>query len=502
MIKKYQYILLIAVLLVSVQCKKDALLIADLTGIDLVSGNTLVGIITDSKSGKPIEGIIVSDGFTSTKTDDKGVYQIKKNKVAAFVQYVIPEDYEVQISDGLPLFYEKIELNYKIFRKDFRLTKMKNGVEKNFTLFCLADPQVKTESDMIRFKTETIVDINETVEQTEASYGLILGDIVFDSPELMEPMRRLFSEVNVKFFPVIGNHDHNQYATNDLAAGYGYEAVFGPRNYSFNRGNGHIVVMDNVIYFNRDNYTGGFTDDQIAWLKNDLQFVPKDKIIVLGLHIPMRNKDNLQNSKEIYALIEPYSEVHIMSGHTHDNQNIKHTNSNIYEHIHAAACGAWWTSTINADGTPNGYGVYEIESNQIKNWYYKSTFYDKKYQIRMYPKGSFGEKTNDIVANIWNADDDWKVELYEDNIKSGDMIRETNYDNAVYYFYQMFGIAAQPNRSNNESTSWYKRPNHLFRFAPKSSKSKITIKATDRFGNIYTQDQFTTSIALFSKYNK
>ena len=99
----------------------------------------------------------------------------------------------------------------------------------------------------------------------------------------------------------------------------------------------------------------------------------------------------------------------------------------IFEHIHGAACGAWWTSTLCADGTPNGYGVYEISGSTVPNQYYKATNKAADHQIRAYSAkqvfGTSGSTTfgfaanasamNDakcIVANVWNSDTggDWK----------------------------------------------------------------------------------------------
>ena len=61
-----------------------------------------------------------------------------------------------------------------------------------------------------------------------------------------------------------------------------------------------------------------------------------------------------------------------MSGHTHYHRNEPSvSNSSVYEHVHAAVCGTWWYSRVNGDGCPNGYGVYDITGNTIKNWYYK-----------------------------------------------------------------------------------------------------------------------------------
>ena len=38
----------------------------------------------------------------------------------------------------------------------------------------------------------------------------------------------------------------------------------------------------------------------------------------------------------------------------------------IYEHNHGTVCGGWWTGPICEDGTPRGYGVYEVDGTTLK----------------------------------------------------------------------------------------------------------------------------------------
>ncbi len=59
-------------------------------------------------------------------------------------------------------------------------------------------------------------------------------------------------------------------------------------------------------------------------------------------------------------MLEPFN-AHLISGHTHENEHV--FEGGIHEHIHGAVCGAWWSGPICYDGTPNGYGVYEIKGN-------------------------------------------------------------------------------------------------------------------------------------------
>lgn len=58
------------------------------------------------------------------------------------------------------------------------------------------------------------------------------------------------------------------------------------------------------------------------------------------------------NHAGVLDLLSEFAEAHIMIGHTHYQQKYIHTRNGkkIFEHIHGAACGAWWTSTLCADG--------------------------------------------------------------------------------------------------------------------------------------------------------
>lgn len=469
----------------------------NLDGIDLKLGMNLVGIITDANTKQPLKGISVSDGYSVVQTNENGVYQLSRHSRARFVYYSIPATAKVAMKDGLPDFYVKINNQTKVFRKDFELEMLANGIEKNFTLYAIADPQVKTNANLSRFKQESMPDINNTAKDYSNVYGLMLGDIIFDTPTLLEPMKAAMKSDQIKIFPVIGNHDHYENSINDLDAVIQYEDVYGPTNYSFDRGNAHIVVMDNVIYTAKQTYSTGFDENQVKWLAEDLKNVAKDKLIILAVHIPLRNTSTIAKLKEVQALLADFKEVHVMSGHTHYNQNVI-VSQNTYEHIHGAACGAWWTGTINSDGTPNGYAVYHISDKTITNWYYKSTNYSKDYQIRVYPAYSFNDVSGYVTANVWNSDETWKVEFFEDDVKTGDMSRTVDYDKGAYIFFKELG-KAEPATPNTAST-WFQRPNHIYHFKPKSTSAQYKIKATDRFGNVYEQTQMISELNSFYIY--
>jgi len=163
-----------------------------------------------------------------------------------------------------------------------------------------------------------------------------------------------------------------------------------------------------------------------------------------------------------------------MSGHTHWNENWER--DNMIEHNHGTICGAWWRAkNMNCDGTPNGYAVYEIDGENIK-WYYKSVGFPQEYQLKLYPVGRSSAKPGAVIANVWNHDQKWDVEWFEDGMAKGKMEQFTGLDPDVEKFYEKGYVQAQTS--------------HLFAATPSKNAKNITVKTTDRFGNIY-QDQIS-----------
>lgn len=203
--------------------------------------------------------------------------------------------------------------------------------------------------------------------------------------------------------------------------------------------------------------------------------------MIFCAHIPFRGGTSVtdeshENYDGVLDLLSGFSEAHIMIGHTHYHQKYIHKRNGktILEHVHGAACGAWWTANICADGTPNGYSVYEISGNTIANQYYKSTNKEAGYQIRAYSatqvfgksaaSPSAGRPTpramNDakcIVANVWNSDasGNWKVSLWQNGTKVCDMTRVKTYDYWAYAYHVLY-------YSKSVGTTWGKNLDHYY----------------------------------------
>jgi hypothetical protein len=293
----------------------------------------------------------------------------------------------------------------------------------------------------------------------------------------------------VPFFFALGNHDMTLDVRSDDWSKDTFKKNFGPDYYSFNRGKVHYVVLDDVFYVGRTYwYIAYLPEKQLAWLQQDLADVLAGSTVVIILHIPTYSRETqaqenmlntLQNRRHLHEMLKPFN-AHIFSGHTHYNDNFV-INDNLYEHVHAAVCAEFWQTPQCSDGTPQGYGVYEINGNDIQ-WYYKSVGYDKNFQFRAYPVGYNPEKPAAVTVNVWNYDPQWKVHWYENDLLKGEMTQYSGHDP-----YSTDYIVKNKTKFRYD---WISTgiTGHLFFAEPSAPNSKIKIEVIDRFGNKYTEE--------------
>jgi len=474
-----------------------------ITGIETLSGQVKYS------DGSPVKGLVVSNGIVCVQTDADGKYSMPMNENAKFVYYSTPEDCKVAVassSNNAAMFYKETGNTVKY---DFTLEKLP-AVETDFTLICLGDPQTTSTAQVTQYSSETMTDLKgllgTAAYSDKPAYGLVLGDTTGDHSELNSQMHALTGSSRMVYFTTIGNHDKTGGSTVTPRNADVFCATFGPLNYSFNRGNIHFVSLDDVIYSNQTDYTAGFTDEQIEWLRQDLSFVPKTKTVIVFYHIPLRNTTSYKNRDAMLRLLQGFAQVHLMAGHTHYHENCTVTTPfTIHEHIHGATCGAWWRSTLNTDGTPNGYQVYDVRGNDLSNWYYKPTKLTKEFQIRLhwgddqfggtYAKYSY-EQGHKIVANIWNADSEWKVEAYEDGVAAG---TPTKLSAAII---DAFAAGEHVGVQNRSIDSYGKAQNkHVYVHTLKNAAAQtIEIRATDRFGKVYSQTEIIRDLKTAESY--
>lgn len=445
-------------------------------------------------NGKGLANVSVTDGHMVVVTDNSGYYSFFANPKARFVNFSVPSGYKIPHKESISQFYSIININAESHEANFDLEKSASNDEKHgFVVW--ADTQIQNQRDADLLLKNAALDLRDLVATYPKEYfhGIGCGDLVWDNFSLFPDYKKALSLSGLPFFNVIGNHDMDLNARTDEGSTQTFESHFGPTYYSYNRGKIHYIVLDDVFFVGVDKkYIGYITENQLSWLEQDLQNVKSGATIVLSLHIPTytnqhkRNKvaeemgGTVTNRRRLYDLLEGYK-VHIMSGHTHFNEVI--INNNITEHVHGTVCGAWWTGNICGDGTPNGYGVYEVDGEDIK-WYYKATGKDKSHQMRVYSPGMQSDFPTEACINIWNYDKNWQINCFADGKAVGTPQQKTAVDPLAKE--TMLGKDLPLIRG------WVE-PNltdHLFFIEIPPNTKTLAVKAIDGFGNKFEETLF------------
>lgn len=475
-----------------------------------------------SAGGVGLEGVVVSDGVLVTTTDKNGVYYLDSQKKYGYVFISIPSGYEVVSSRTLPQFYKYLKGDiYEVDEANFSLTSV--GDQTNHIMYVIGDLHLAARNDDVKQFRNFCDDLNAQLEKNAGrkQYAMTLGDMTwelywgnYDFDNYLTEMGQQFNSLQV--FNTIGNHDHayDGYA-GDFDTVLQYIRKIGPTYYSFNIGNVHYIVLDDILCKNTGAgtsesriYSSTVTDEQIDWLKKDLAYVDKSSMIVVASHAPLYSPSNatsfktaVTNASEIIELLGDYKEVHYFTGHTHENYNVDKLSSSDphFEHNAGSICATWWwtykTCGINIarDGAPGGYTICEFDGTDL-SWIFKAYDRDEDYQFRSYDlnkvdlskadadkfKAYSSVADNSILINIWNWDPEWKLSVKENGKELG-YTQIYNYDPL-----HILGYTMVRGSSSTSSFLTHLTP-HLFLIQASSATSTLEINVTDRFGNTYSE---------------
>lgn len=428
--------------------------------------------------GAPMEGVVVSDGRDLVRTNRQGYYFLASDKKEGSVFVSIPSCTEVVGEGALPAFWQRTNTgDATAERHDFALRKVDN---RNHAVIALSDLHFANINDDIRQFTEVCMPrIREEVEKYRSKgipvYCINAGDSSYDRywyeylytiGDFPGTLRDL--DFPVPMFCAMGNHD-NDGATPcnagdvDFEAAGRYRETMGPTHYSFNLGDIHYVVLDDVIYKNSegriDSYEGiagkrdyetWFRKEELEWLGKDLQTVAdKSAPLVVVFHNPvfeyesgvpekgirsrMKRADEDPNEllRSFASQFADFPEVHFITGHTHkslpcygsDDKRFPEI-ANILDHNISSAGGSWWQTgsrgglTLAPDSAPAGFEVFPINGRKME-WYFVSDDDGCGKQFRVFDMNSVREyyRTNgEVRAMLRHQDQKRDYGRMEDNV--------------------------------------------------------------------------------------
>lgn len=503
---------------------------AHAAGPQVPAAGSLTGRVA-SADGKPLAGVVVSDGVRVTQTDTEGMYTLDSDKELGYVFISIPSGYMTAADAcAIPQFFaHTAKPAGQSEQHDFTLTPVDNT---RHTVIAATDHHLadRESLDVTQFTAEGgFIDDVKAVAAATASpvYSICMGDMSWDEywhkrNFMLPEFRRLYERYTFPcpVFNAMGNHDNDPYCASDEAASAAFRREIGPTYYSFNLGQLHYVVLDNIVYVNTGGREGAIgkldyevriDDRQLAWLRADLATVAdKSAPLIIVMHAQLhwwyRGSEGVSwkyaFTRDAGCLVDAlagFSEVHLVTGHSH--MNFRLLNGNLREHNIAATSGTWWWTgqihgdyTINTclDGSPGGYEVFEVDGRDIR-WHYKGIGLDDDYQFRAYdmnevlknerirssgdftPEGTAGGMNdacgeNDILVNIWGWQPDWTVRVTENGqqlrgvrVIGKDPLHKITYTRSTV----PFQTAYNP---------------HMWRYRASGPSTTVRIEVTDSFG--------------------
>ena len=517
--------------------------IVDKIDFEPSAGTTVFGLVSSEEG--PVANVVVSDGTEVTVTDDKGIYELKSAKKWGYVFISVPSGYEVAAEGVFPQFYQTLKGAADVVeQKDFKLTKV-DGQDR-YKLFLLGDMHLANRTNDAAQFTQFTTDLNAYMAQHSGQkmYALTLGDMTWDLywyknnyalPQYRETINRQVK--NLQIYHTMGNHDNDFMTTSDYDAAVKYVDCIGPTFYSFNIGQVHYVVMDNIdcsAYDGTDsrNYVKKLSNEQLKWLAKDLAYVDKSTPLIVAMHAQIYKPTSTgfafdhdsANTEALLAALDGY-EVHFVTGHTHKVYNITPDDDvvkgrDIHEHNSGAICASWWWSGnltpgvhVSIDGAPGGYAIWDIDGTDFA-WLYKSTGWPEEYQFRSYDLNNVSfsmddvpnipsnvliqlaykkyvnaypeNSDNEVLIKIWNWNSNWELSVVDERGKT--------LEYTPVWAYDPLHIAALsvPRFNNSGITS---TPSFVTELATNFFKVKaddadvdLTITVKDEFGHTWTEE--------------
>lgn len=355
-------------------------------------------------AGEPgIAGVAVSDGRRVVLTDDRGRYRLPATD-ADTVFVIKPSGYRLPVDDfGKPRFYRHLDRagpdGEPARSLDFALMP-RQAPDDDFSILVFGDPQTYNERQ-VRYYERAIVD--DVRQPAQYRFGLTLGDIVGNDPDLFEPVARATSRLGLPWWYVLGNHDLAPEAGDRREARRPYTRFFGPTAYAFNEGRVHFIVLDD-IGSDAPGHVAGLDERQLAFVEANLRHVPDDRLIVLAMHIPplgewvFEGVFRLEDRQRLFDLLAGRP-VLTLAAHTHTQWRVDFDKDYGWDesqphhlYIVGTTAGDLWNGALDAeglpdatmrDGTPNGYAVIHFDGPRYRlDW--KAAGHPPDYRMRVH----------------------------------------------------------------------------------------------------------------------
>ncbi|MEO8148018.1 MAG: metallophosphoesterase [Bacteroidia bacterium] len=252
-----------------------------------------------------------------------------------------------------------------------------NKNKKSFRIAHITDVHILPRANAIEGTAKALEQVHALKQKPD--YVFFGGDCIMDAlatpKDKVKEMWKLWDDTVKKNLKIpaaccLGNHD--VFGWGSTAEEFVKDPLYGKqwamdelemknRFYSFDKGNWHFIILDNIhIGQGNTGYMAKLDDEQFSWLSHELENTPKENFVCILSHIPIvtvcpfYDKSSVKefnfdigagwqniDSLKIKDLFNQYKNVKVcLSGHTHMVDQINYLGTSYM--TNGAVCGNWW----------------------------------------------------------------------------------------------------------------------------------------------------------------
>lgn len=329
--------------------------------------------------GRPLAGVLVSDGRRVVRTGKDGNYELPVGADSGhFVFVTTPRAFWTDS------FYVPLSSALASGRADFSLRAVEQPDDFDFVF--ITDIHLENHKHSMAKLRASLREIQQLTPKPAFLWSQ--GDICLQG-HMGQEYADCLAEVKIPVRNGPGNHEMMLEHKNPRDD---FEHLFGPTYYSFDWGGAHLIVLDGnkPIPGLKDwkAVHGAVEGSELAWLRADLAAQPEGKPIVIGVHIPIvstypeRRRESpkdapyweMTNHKALTDLLARHRVRVVLQGHMHENERI--TVDGVEYAETTSIAGRWWNSGLGmergVDDAPRGYRVVSVRGNKVTHRYQSS----------------------------------------------------------------------------------------------------------------------------------
>jgi 3',5'-cyclic AMP phosphodiesterase CpdA len=267
--------------------------------------------------------------------------------------------------------------------------------EAGFSFVFMTDIHLKPEMGAPEGFQLAIDSVNAIQPDFVITGGDLVDDALYATHGRADTLYRLYTEMSAGFdmpvYNAIGNHEYYGFNSSPPAdpghPEYGesmFENRIGKRYYSFNHKGWHFMILDGIEKGdgNWGAYIGKVDEEQLQWIRTDLESISPETPIVVVTHIPLvsimpqitngplyaENHSSLvTNQQEVLAPFRMMNLKLVLQGHLHALED-----NNLMGRTHfltgGAVCGRWWRTPDDSE-FQEGFVKIDIQGEDF-TWEY------------------------------------------------------------------------------------------------------------------------------------